>query len=188
MMSIVLNVLCCVAVVFAGVLAILYARLVLAKTGIDEVWEDISNQLMRRANQIANLVSVVKEYAPHEQCLFDKLAEVRFLSVCAVASKSPQVASQSSSLLDEAMREVSVVAEQYPNLKESEAFSLVQEDLATTENNLSSMEELYNAEAQSLNRKVQTFPNRLVARFGSFLILDLFPLADESKTEDSVAS
>ena len=96
-----------------------------------------------------------------------------------VKSDDPKVAAEAAKAMDQAMVSVNAVAEAYPDLKASQNFLSLQEELSTTENKVSFARQAYNDSVNVYNDKVQTVPSNIVARVAGFTTRDFFEVEDE---------
>ena len=132
-----------------------YNRLVRLNVQVDEAFAQIEVQLKRRADLIPNLVETVKGYASHEREALEKVVQARAAST--TASTLPAIAAADGALTN-ALRGLLAVAEAYPDLKASSNFLQLQEELATTENNVSFSRQFSNETVRTLNTAVKTIP------------------------------
>lgn len=137
-----------------------YNRLVRAKAQVDESYSGIDVQLKRRASLIPNLVETVKGYAAHEKEVFEKVTEARSALVDA---KSPKESAQANNMVTEALKSVFAVAEAYPDLKASQNFQELQQELSDTETKVAYARQFYNTNVMNFNVLIKTFPNVLIA-------------------------
>jgi LemA protein len=84
-------------------------------------------------------------------------------------------------MLSSALKSLFAVAESYPNLKASENFLRLQEDLADTENKVAYARQLYNDNVLVYNRTIQTIPNNIFAGIFNFKEKEYFKAEEESK-------
>ncbi len=167
-------------VVLLGIfLWVTYNSLVTLKVRVDEAWSDITIQLKRRADLIPNLVNTVKGYASHEKEVFEKVTEARSAIVNA---SSPREAAKADNMLTDALKSVFAVAEAYPDLKASQNFSELQQELVDTEDKIQGARRFYNAGVRDLNTKIQLFPNNIFAGMLGFKQREFFDV-DESERE-----
>lgn len=109
---------------------------------------DIKVQEKRRADLIPNLVDCVKAYDEHEyQTLMDVIAAR---------------GSSSDEAVNEIQTMISVVAEAYPELKSSENYRELMNELATTENLIANYRSNYNTWVKKYNQYVRKFPNKQI--------------------------
>lgn len=158
---------------------VIYNNLVKLRNRVDNSWAQISTQLQRRYDLIPNLVETVKGYAKHESETLGAITEMRASIRDKVKSDDPKVAAEAAKAMDQAMVSVNAVAEAYPDLKASQNFLSLQEELSTTENKVSFARQAYNDSVNVYNDKVQTVPSNIVARVAGFTTRDFFEIEDE---------
>ncbi len=149
-----------VLVVLALVAVYGYNRLVRLRNEVDTGWANIDVQLQRRGDLIPNLVEAVKGYAAHERGVFEEVTRAR---AAVQEAGGPASAAQANDLLTAALGRLFAVAEAYPELKASENFLRLQEDLTDTEDKISAARRYYNETVRVFNTAVQTFPWLLLA-------------------------
>ena len=160
-----------IVVLLALFLWMTYNGLVTLKVRVDEAWSDITVQLKRRADLIPNLVNTVKGYATHEKTVFEDVTAARS---AVVNAGSPKEAAKADNLLTDALKSVFAVAEAYPELKASQNFSELQQELIDTEDKVQAARRFYNAGVRDLNTKVQLFPNNIFAGMLGFKQREFF--------------
>ena len=145
-----------------GVLAFLaivfvfgFNQLVRLRNEVDTGWSNIDVQLKRRADLIPNLVEAVKGYAAHERGVFEAITAAR---ASLLGASTPAAAGQANEVLTAAVGKLFAVAEAYPDLKASQNFLRLQDDLTDTEDKISAARRYYNATVMRYNTKVQSFP------------------------------
>jgi LemA protein len=137
-----------------------YNRLVTANESIDGAWAQVQTVLQRRSDLIPNLVETVKGYAAHEREVFENVAAARGRLAGAV---TPAEASAANAQLTSALGRLLAIAESYPELKASENFRQLQDELAGTENRIAVERRRYNEAVRAYNVSVKRFPDNLVA-------------------------
>jgi LemA protein len=154
--------------ILVGVVAVLviffalgYNRLVRLRNEADTGWANIDVQLQRRADLIPNLVEAVRGYAAHERTVFDEVTKAR---AALQHAGSPGAAAEANEGLSLALGRLFAVAEAYPDLKASENFLQLQEDLTDTEDKISAARRYYNSTVMHFNTAIQSIPWLLVAR------------------------
>jgi LemA protein len=169
-----------------GILALLviyviftYNALVKLNVRVEEAWSDITVQLKRRYDLIPNLVSSVQGYAKHESGVFQRVTEARSN---ALNAQSVKETAEAENMLSGALKSLFAVAESYPDLKASDNFKHLQEELVDTEDKIQASRRFYNGSARDLNIKIQTFPNNLFAKNLGFGEKEFFELAEEENT------
>src|SRR3977135_1535598 len=132
-------------VIIAAVLIALYFiasynNLVGLKTRIQEALSGIDVQLKRRADLIPNLVETVKGYAKHEKEVFEDVTKAR---ASLMKADNLQDKAKANNQITDALKSIFAVAEAYPDLKASQNFSELQEELSDTENKISYSRQFY---------------------------------------------
>lgn len=150
-----------VVVVLGVVLALGYNRLVRLRNEADTGWANIDVQLQRRADLIPNLVEAVRGYAAHERGVFDEVTRAR---TALQSAGTPGAAANANEGLTVALGRLFAVAEAYPDLKASENFLRLQEDLTDTEDKISAARRYYNSTVMHFNTAIQSLPWLLVAK------------------------
>ena len=150
-----------VVVVLGVVLALGYNRLVRLRMEADTGWANIDVQLQRRADLIPNLVEAVRGYAAHERGVFDEVTKARSALQHAA---TPGAAAEANEGLSVALGRLFAVAEAYPDLKASESFLQLQDDLTDTEDKISAARRYYNSTVMHFNTAIQSLPWLLVAK------------------------
>lgn len=154
-----------------------YNGLVTLRVRVDEAWSDINVQLKRRLDLIPNLVETVKGYAKHEKGVFEAVTEARSNVMNAKGVKETAAAENQ---FEGALKSLFAVAESYPDLKASQNFVELQQELVDTEDKIQASRRFYNGGVRDLNTKIQTFPANVVAAMFSFKNREFFDV-DESE-------
>lgn len=159
----------------------IYNSLVVMKNRVDEAWSDIDVQLKRRHDLIPNLVATVKGYAAHESQVFESVTQAR---AQAVSAGSVGEKAEAENMLTGALRSLFAVAEAYPDLKASENFLRLQEDLTDTENKLMASRRFYNGVTRDYNIRTETFPSNMVASAFGFGRREFFEIENPEEKEN----
>jgi LemA protein len=138
-----------------------YNRLVRLRNEVETGWANIDVQLQRRAELIPNLVETVRAYAAHERAVFEEVTRAR---AELQRAGTPGSAAEANEGLTAALGRLFAVAEAYPELKASENFLSLQEDLTDTEDKVSAARRYYNTTVMRYNTAIQSIPWVLVAR------------------------
>lgn len=160
-----------------------YNSLVTGDEAVKTAWAQVENVLKRRADLIPNLVSTVKGYAAHEREVLTAVTEAR--------AKVGQAASIPESLeanaeLSSALARLMVVVERYPDLKANANFLQLQDELAGTENRISTERRRYNETVLAYNLKVRRFPGNIYASIFGFTPAALFEAPEADKQTPKV--
>jgi len=150
--------------------------LVKRRNQVDNAWSQIDVQLKRRHDLIPNLVETVKGYAAHERGTFEAVTTAR---ANAINAQTPAEQAQAENVLTGALKSLFAVAEAYPDLKASQNFLELQEEVTTTEDRISYARQFYNDSVLSYNTKIQQFPTVLIASMFHFTKRDFFDAAPE---------
>jgi len=142
-----------------------YNRLIVLRNRIQNAWAQVDVQLRRRYDLIPNLVETVKGYATHEREVFERVTEAR---AKAIAAGTVAEQSQAENMLTQALRSLFAVAEAYPQLRASENFARLQEDLTDTESKIAFSRQFYNDTVLQYDNLRQAFPASVIANFGGF--------------------
>jgi len=156
--------------------AVIYNGLITLKNRTKEAWSDIDVQLKRRYDLIPNLVEAVKGYAAHEKELFEKVTQAR---AAAINASGAAAQAQAENALSQALRSVFAVAENYPQLRASENFQKLQDELTDTENKIEAARRFYNANVRDFNIKIERFPDNIIAWLFGFKPMELFELESQ---------
>jgi LemA protein len=140
----------------------IYNGLVQRRLRIDEAFAQIEVQLKRRHDLIPNLVNAVKGYMGFEQKVLTDVTNARANAVAAGA-QGPAAQAQAENALTGTLRSLFAVVENYPELKASTNVLELQEQLTTTENQISFSRQHYNATVLDYNTSIATFPSLLIA-------------------------
>jgi LemA protein len=169
-----------IIVVILIAIIIMYNNLVSLKMRVKNAFSQIDTQLKRRFDLIPNLVETVKGYASHEQETFEKVISARnsFTSATSVTDKS-----QANNMLNETLKSIFALAENYPDLKANENFSALQVELASTEDKVAYARQFYNDTVQMYNTAIMTFPTNIFANMLNFKEEAFFEIEDKSQRE-----
>jgi LemA protein len=157
-----------------------YNNLIKRRNRVDTAWGHVDVQLQRRSDLIPNLVATVKGYASHESETFERVTQARGASN---AASTPAEQAQADNFLTSALRQLFAVAEDYPELRASENFQNLQEELSDTEDKIAVSRQIYNDTVLSYNNSVQQIPTNIVARLTGFETREFYdagPRAEEA--------
>src|SRR5258708_8140757 len=158
---------------------VIYNSLQSAKVRVSEAFSQIDVQLKRRTDLIPNLVETVQGYAAHEKEVFENVTKAR---TALVSAKGIAEKATANNQLGDTLKTLFAVAENYPNLKASDNFLNLQNELSDTENKIAYARQFYNSMVMGYNTKLQTFPSVLIANNFHFQPTELFD-ADEKDRE-----
>lgn len=160
-----------------------YNRLVTLRNRVREAWSQIDVQLKRRSSLIPNLVEAVKGYMKHEKTVLNEVTKAR---TTLMGAKSPHEAADADNMLTGALKSLFAVAENYPNLKASENFKQLQEELSDTETKVAASRQFYNTNVLDLNNSLETIPSAWVGSTLGFKKEEFFKATEEEKEDIEV--
>ncbi len=149
-----------VLVILIAIFVTAYNGLVRLNIRADEAWSDITVQLKRRSDLIPNLVETVKGYATHEKSVFEDVADAR---AAVLSAKGPADAAKAENQFQQTMKSLFAVAENYPQLRATENFQQLQDQLTDTEDKIQASRRFYNGVVRDFNTRRKTFPTNIFA-------------------------
>ncbi|HYM81377.1 MAG TPA: LemA family protein [Candidatus Limnocylindria bacterium] len=155
-----------------------YNRLVTTRESVNQHWAQVDNQLQRRSDLILNLVETVKGTARQEQAVFGAIADAR-ARMSGARTREEQIAAGQA--MDTALGRLLVVVENYPQLRSSEAFVQLMDELAGTENRLATERKRYNDVVRDYNVLVKRFPTNLYAGIFNFKESPYYEIPPEAR-------
>ena len=153
----------------------MYNRLVRLRNRTQNAWAQVNVQLRRRYDLIPNLVESVKGYAAHERGTFDEVTRAR--TAAQQAQTVPEQA-QAENVLTAAIGRLFAVAEAYPQLRATENFQQLQEQLSDTDQKITISRQVYNDTVLTCNNGIQTLPTNIVAGLFHFEPRTFFEIED----------
>ena len=153
------------------VFVFIWNSLVSLRSRIDNAWAQIDVQLKRRADLIPNLVETVKGYMKHEKSVLENVTKARS---AVMSASGPKESAKAEASLAGALKTLFAVAESYPNLKATENFQMLQEELSGTESKIAYARQLYNDTVLDYNMKIQMIPWSFLAGMFSFTAREYF--------------
>jgi LemA protein len=128
-------------------------------------WSQVDVQLQRRADLIPNLVETVKGFTKQESTVFGDIANAR---AGLLNAQGPAAKIAANGQLDSAFGRLLALTENYPQLRSSEQFMRLQDELAGTENRISVARKRYNDAIQTYNTYILQFPNSIWAGMAGY--------------------
>ncbi len=156
-----------------------YNWLVSLRNYISESWSNVDTELKRRYDLIPNLVATVKGYATHEREVLERVTQLR--ERCVANNGSPAEQARDEVQLVEALKQLLVVVENYPQLKADQQFLKLQQELITTENRIQAARRFYNGNVRDYRNRCETFPSNLVAQMFGFQPQEFFSVPPSVK-------
>jgi LemA protein len=134
-------------------------------------WAEVDVQLQRRLDLIPNLVETVKGFTKEESTVFGDIANAR---AGMLNAQGPAGKIAANGKLDSALGRLLLLTENYPQLRSSEQFMRLQDELAGTENRISVARKRYNDSLRDYNTYVRQFPNSIWAGIAGFQVNNAF--------------
>ncbi len=169
-----------VLVIIALWLITVYNGLIRLRNRTDEAWSDIDVQLKRRYDLIPNLMETVKGYMKHEEGVLTKVTEARAKAMQATGKDK----AEAENMLSETLKSLFAITENYPDLKASQNFLQLQDEISDTENKIQASRRFYNGQVRDFNTKIQVFPTNIIAGMLNFKKYDFFEVGNESEREN----
>lgn len=176
----IIGIIAAIAVVLIGFYVVAHNSIIKLETDVDTKASDIKTQLQRRADLIPNLVNTVQGYVKHEESVIDSITEAR---TEISGAKTIKEMSAANDKLNSALQSLNVIVENYPDLKASQNFINLQDELAGTENRIATARKDYNEAVKSYNTKISTIPTSIIANMMGKEKKDFFEVSDPSKME-----
>lgn len=159
-----------------------YNGMMRADEDVNQAWGNVEAQYQRRADLIPQLVSTVEAYTKHEASTFENVTlaragmeqagqAAREAINATTAEATPEQLAQYKKIQEKALDAMGIyinaVHEAYPELKASENFSKLQDELSGTQSRVTKSLQDFNKAVNSYNKKVRSFPaNMLAGMFG----------------------
>ncbi|MFP3928784.1 MAG: LemA family protein [Desulfobacteraceae bacterium] len=160
-----------------------YNDLVTMEEQVNGAWAQVENQLQRRYDLIPNYVETVKGYAAHEREVLTEVTEAR---AKAAGARGVEEQIEANNQLTSALSRLMVVVERYPDLKASQNFIRLQDELAGTENRIAVERRRYNETVREFNTRIRTFPTNLMAALFGFEKKKFFEVSEEAQQAPEV--
>jgi LemA protein len=156
-----------------------YNGLVSQRNRVQNAWATIDVQLKRRYDLIPNLLETVKGYATHER---DVLTAVTSARTAAMEPHGVREQAQAENELSRALFDLRAVAEAYPDLRASEQFGRLQDELSNTEDRIAFARQAYNDTVNRYDTKRQRIPTNVIAGAAGFEAYEYFEADTDSRT------
>lgn len=158
-----------ILILIVGYFIALYNGLVRVRNQVKLAWSNIDVLLVQRHDELPKLVDVCKHYMQHEQQTLDQVITARSAVDAARTANNVSGVSTAEDSLRSGLAKLYAVAENYPNLKANESFAALQSRISALETAIADRREIYNDAVNSLNVRVETFPDVVVAGLFGFV-------------------
>ena len=142
--------------------------------------------LKKRHDLIPNLVSTVKSYMSYESNLLEKIVELRNFAMKPGISDEQKF--QAEGAISDALGKVNLAFENYPDLRASENFAILQRSLNEVEEQISAARRTYNGAVMNFNNNVEKFPSNVMAGIMNYERKPSFEVAPGESDNIDVAS
>jgi len=142
-----------------------YNKFTGSEEAIKTQWGQVQNQLQRRNDLIPNLVETTKGFAQQEKDVFTAVAASREKLA---GAQTPEQTIKAANEQSAALARLLVIVENYPQLKSDATFMRLMDELAGTENRISTERMRYNERVQEYNTLRRRFPSNVTAKVFGF--------------------
>src|ERR1700690_1030743 len=140
-------------------------QMVAKDQNVKAAWSEVDVPLERRADLIPNLVETVKGFTKEESTVFGDIANAR---AGMLNAQGPAAKIAANGQLDSAIGRLLLLTENYPQLRSSDQFMRLQDELSGTENRISVARKRYNDALQNYNTFILQFPNSIWAGMAGY--------------------
>lgn len=158
-----------------------YNGFVKSRNLIQESWRQIDVELNRRYELIPNLVETVRGYAAHERNTLEQITALRNQARALAGQSGGQPNEQRAAVeseLTQAVHNLLVSVEAYPDLKSNQNFMQLQRELTDTEDRIAASRRFYNANVRDYNTRIESVPSNVIAGFAKFEKATYFEVTD----------
>ena len=159
----------------------LYNRLVKLRNNREQAFADIDVQLKQRHDLIPQLVETVRGYMKHERGVLTEVTEARANAMKATTINDKI---QAEARLTTALEGLKVSVEAYPDLKASQNFLDLQNEISDVENKIAAARRFFNSATKELNVATEVFPSNIVATMFSFKREPMFELGEQREAAE----
>lgn len=159
-------------------LILLHNKLVKLEINIKKEYSNLDISLVKRSDLITKLVETVKAYMEHEKDLLTKIVELRYK---AVDLKDEKEFFKAENEISKLLKEVLIIAENYPDLKASDNFINLQNELSRVEEDLANSRKLYNDAVLKYNNVYMIFPTKIFARLIGYKKHEFYEVEEQEK-------
>jgi len=156
-----------------------YNLLVRKRNRVESGWSEIDVELKRRHDLVPNLVAAVQGYMQHEREVLEQVAQTRAQAIA--AGNSVVARSAAETRFGVAISQLFAASEHYPQLRAAENLTLLQEQLASTENRIAYARQFYNDSVMEYNTALASFPRNLISHVLGFSAAILFSATEADR-------
>ncbi len=142
-----------------------YNKLISQREFVRNSMGNIAAQIESRWDAVKSLIEAAKKYSSHE---VETLTGITAMRAKVDRTSDPGTVEKDDNLFEQAMNQINVVAENYPDLKADRVYIQAMEGIDKYENNVRQARMVYNDTVTKLNRQVQQFPSSIIAGIFGF--------------------
>lgn len=164
----------------AGLVVAVYNGLITVRNNVQKAWKNIDVVLQQRNDELTKLIDTCKAYMKHESDLLNKLTELRTGYAMA---KELEKKVQTANALNELLGKLTMVWEQYPDLKASQNFIQVQDRVSAVESKIADYREMFNDAVNIFNIQIERFPDLIMAKLMNMQRHTFLEVPEEKKQD-----
>jgi len=184
-MSIIIWILIILVIIIAIIVVSIYNSLIKLDNRTDNSWAQIDVQLKKRYDLIPNLIETVKGYVKHEKGTLESIVALRNTAMNTKDIKETMNINDKMSKAIGGM--INVVVEKYPDLKASQNFMMLQEELSGIESKIAYSRQYYNDTVMTLENKIEMFPSNIIASMFHFKKKPYLKIQEEERKNVKVS-
>ncbi len=158
-----------------------YNTFIKLKNSVEEAFATMDVYLKKRWDLIPNIVASVKGYAKHEAQTLENVISARSGNYQSLSDEDKIAANTE---LSKGLANISVLAEQYPDLKANQNFMSLNNELSQAEADIANARKFYNAVVKKYNNKVEMFPSNIIAGMFKFQKKTMFVVDDTAERQN----
>jgi len=155
-----------------------YNAFIELRNTVKEAFATMDVYLKKRWDLIPNLVEVVKGYVQHESGVIEKVTSLRSATYEKMSTAEKL---DTNEQLSGGISQIMAVSERYPELKASQSFSELAQELTQVEDEIAQSRKYYNAVVRKWNTKREMFPSNIVAKLFHFEVAKMFEIEESEK-------
>ena len=165
---------------------VMYNSLVGKKNNVENAFGSVDVMLKKRYDLIPNLVETVKQYMTHEKETLTQITELRTQAMTGGMSSNEKVALENQ--LTKALGGIMIAVENYPDLKASNNFEMLQRSWNEAEEQISAARRSYNAAVTTYNNGVEMLPTNVIAKMLNYTRKEVFEIPETERQNISAKS
>jgi len=172
-----------IAVIVVVIFLAYYNKFVRLTHQIDNSLAQIDVQLKKRADLVPNLIASVKGYMKHEKKIITEVTDAR---KALVGAKGLESKMKAGNKLQEALKSIFAIAENYPDLKANQNFLQLQQELSAIEDKVAYARQYYNDGIMTYKVMTTTIPGLWFARMYGFKSKEYLKIQDAERAMPKV--